>query len=1428
MFAMPKAPFWRSKYFLRTSAVLLVTVLVIGLVKPANAAIAYRSASSGNNAGGATSLTINTPSGAAVGDVLIASIDMRIAATGSFTISTPSGWQPIGTDMTTSVTKNFALYHVISSAPPSSYTFQLLDGGAAYSTKASGGMIAYSGVDASNPINATTVGSYASNATMNAPSITTTVPNAMIVALYGAATGTTATQGSSMIERFDDASTSNGAASRTTSAGQDVLQASAGATGQKTMTLASAAVHTARTVALTPAPVVSQVGYRWFANSTTAGTVGSPLAAQDTIATAPAAGQPFRLRMLLGITDAQLATSDAFKLQYSAQTTGSCSATGTYYDVTSSSPIRYYDNSGVSDAAAIVTSANDPVRSGVTKATQTYEESNNFTASTAVPAGQDGMWDFALTFSTNAAPTGEYCLKVVKSDGTALDTYPAVPGIRAQAQPSKSVQGSYRFSQNANSLTPGSAFAATNTPVTLGSANESFRLRMTARGYQGFSQISSGNNHTCGIASDNQAYCWGSNTNGQLGNGGVVGDQVSPVAVDTSNVLAGKTILSIAAGSSHTCAIASDYKAYCWGGDGNGQLGNGATTGNQVSPVAVDMSGVLNGMTILSIAVGTFHTCVVASNNQAYCWGFDGSGQLGNGAITGDQASPSTVSTGGVMSGKTILSISAGSTHTCAIASDNQAYCWGSDANGRLGNGATTGDQISPSTVDNTGVLSGKTIFKISAGSTHTCAVASDSQAYCWGSDTNGELGDGGSLTAQPSPVAVDTSGVLSGKTILSISSAMSSNTCAVASDNQAYCWGGDLDGQLGNGATSGNQLSPVSVDTSGVLSGKTITSISAGSTHNCVIASDNQAYCWGSDTNERLGNGATTGNQVSPVAVSNGGALAGKTILSMATGSNHTCAIASDNQAYCWGLNGSGQLGNGSITNREDNPVPVDRTGVLSGKTILSITAGNNHTCVIASDNLPYCWGRDAESQLGNGATTGIQDSPVAVDTTGVLSGKTVSSISAGVHHTCVIASDNLAYCWGYDFDGELGNGAPFGDQASPVAVDTTGVLSGKTILSIDAGGYQTCAIASDNLLYCWGLDAQGQVGDGGSATNQASPVAVNTAGVLSGKTILSIVGGAYHTCAIASDNLLYCWGRDDEGQLGNGAATTGNQQSPVTVDTTGALSGKTILSGSGGGYYTCVKASDNKAYCWGADDEGQLGNDIALSGQTIPVAVDVSNVLAGKDIVSVYAGFAQSCAIASDNLAYCWGNDASGQLGNGSITERKPTPIAVNLMFSSTLSVQTGRLLLTLQFAQKTLSSCAVQTGFAAITGSTSIAFNDNAGATSGAAITTSTANDPSSPGGNTPQTYHDLVDSVTNVTNLDGEGFGLWDFSLKDNGAPTSTTYCLRLAGEDGSALGAYSSFPEITTAAGGGGPADVNAGLLRGGQAVVDGIKQLFSW
>src|ERR1022692_450944 len=223
--------------------------------------------------------------------------------------------------------------------------------------------------------------------------------------------------------------------------------------------------------------------------------------------------------------------------------------------------------------------------------------------------------------------------------------------------------------------------------------------------------------------------------------------------------------------------------------------------------------------------------------------------------------------------------------------------------------------------------------------------------------------------------------------------------------------------------------------------------------------------------------------------------------------GSFHSCAIESG-KAYCWGDNGSRQLGHGSTVG-SSVPVAVDTSGVLAGQVLTQITAGGAYTCALDGAGAAYCWGDNRSGQLGDGGTVSNSSVPVAVKTSGVLAGQALTQITAGWYDTCALDASGAAYCWGYNADGELGDGKA-GDSSVPVAVDTSGVLAGRALTQIAAGWIDACAVDAAGAAYCWGYNADGELGNG-STVGSTVPVAVDTSGVLAGRTLTQVTAGWY-----------------------------------------------------------------------------------------------------------------------------------------------------------------------------------------------------------------------------------------------------------------------------------------------------------------------------
>ena len=391
-------------------------------------------------------------------------------------------------------------------------------------------------------------------------------------------------------------------------------------------------------------------------------------------------------------------------------------------------------------------------------------------------------------------------------------------------------------------------------------------------------------------------------------------------------------------------------------------------------------------------------------------------------------------------SGTDWVSVAAGYQHSCGIDTVKRISCWGRNDDGQLGNGSTTTTEF-PTLISSAGDLAGLQFTQVSASYTHTCALTVDGVAYCWGKNDQGQLGVTG-ITESKIPIPVDATGYLAGLVITQIDTGFN-HTCVLA-DGQMYCWGGNDDGQLGDGTLDPVIRDfPAPIDTSGVLAGKLIQEIGVGSIATCALDTDGLVACWGYGREGQMGDGLGNNLNPFPVAVSTAGVLAGKFISHISVGDSSVCAIDSDGELYCWGLNSSGQLGDATFVSARE-PVLVNKSGIITSQLPSTISTGGTFGCTVTVDGRLSCWGDENQGQLGNGkaatsSSTYKSNIPVNVLQTGsaVMNGVKITQVSSGFAHTCVLSTAGRAYCWGLNDYGQLGNGvSTFTATGTPVLV--------------------------------------------------------------------------------------------------------------------------------------------------------------------------------------------------------------------------------------------------------------------------------------------------------------------------------------------------------------------------------------------------------
>ena len=364
--------------------------------------------------------------------------------------------------------------------------------------------------------------------------------------------------------------------------------------------------------------------------------------------------------------------------------------------------------------------------------------------------------------------------------------------------------------------------------------------------------------------------------------------------------------------------------------------------------------------------------------------------------------------------------------------------------------------------------------------------------------------------------------------------------------------------------------------------------------------------------------------------------------------GANYSCGLRPDGRAFCWGANFFGQLGDGTQTSSL-TPVPV-----AGGHVFSRLSVGNTTACGITVPGVTYCWGSNQEGQLGGGLPTGLNQlstSPVQVS-----GGLTFIGVSVGLVHVCGRATDGFIYCWGRNDAGQLGNGTVGGFSNVPVPVSNSATLG---LFGVSAGFQLTCGRTGSGALYCWG--AASRFGNGPVAGNLAVPTPAGNGGSFS-----AVSSGALYACGLTPSGAGMCWGSNLAGEAGIGNTTTPFVPTAVVgglVFQTGDVNNNNNVLA-----HTCAVTTASQAYCWGSNEWFQLGATSADTctgvGPPSPPLFNCSRspvaVSGGLQFLSVAVGLQHTCGIALDSKAYCWGRNTAGELGDGT-TINRAAPVQV-----------------------------------------------------------------------------------------------------------------------------------------------------------------------
>jgi len=641
----------------------------------------------------------------------------------------------------------------------------------------------------------------------------------------------------------------------------------------------------------------------------------------------------------------------------------------------------------------------------------------------------------------------------------------------------------------------------------------------------------------------------------------------------------------ITAGRDHACQLDAFGAASCWGWNGSGQLGEGTTDD---SPEPIEVSG---SIAFASISAGGEHTCATATDGTGYCWGYNGYYQLGDGSST-NSSTPIEVA-----GGLAFRQIAAGEYHSCGLTVDGEAYCWGYNGYGQLGTGNFSWY------TEPEAVLGGHTFDFIDAGLYFTCGLTTDADLYCWGRGWDGQLGDD-NFSSSTSPVLV-----AGGHSWKQFSTGWYA-ACGVTTNDAPYCWGSNSWSKGGH--TGSGQGSPLLVG-----GGLTFEWVELGENHTCGLTTNGLNVCWGRNWDGELGTGTTTNQKSSPQLVAYGG-----TFEEGSFGSYFGCARDDGVGTYCWGVRGeTGKLGDG-VVSRFLQPAEA-AVGVTVDGTNYDISWEGG--CAVDVDGNAWCWGDNWNGENGDGSTD-FAEYPVQV---GADMGLVWAQVSRGDVHSCGVTDAGEGYCWGGNWRGMLG------DDTYDGSLDPVLVTGGHTFSKIDAGYEGSCGITTDGALLCWGRYDSGRLGNGaGDFQDREYPDSVL---MPVADAVVDLDLGYDYACALTEIGEMYCWGYGGYGSLGLGDWNQQNEPQLVS-------GGHTWTAVSVGERTTCAIDDADASYCWGRNDYGEIG-DGTYNWYNSPQAVESLLSFAGVSVGSYH-----SCGISTTDVAVCWGANWNGQLGTNS----------------------------------------------------------------------------------------------------------------------------------------------------------------------------------
>ena len=727
-------------------------------------------------------------------------------------------------------------------------------------------------------------------------------------------------------------------------------------------------------------------------------------------------------------------------------------------------------------------------------------------------------------------------------------------------------------------------------------------------------KVRTGGRHVCGLDATGRALCWGDGHEGQLGVAAINDFVATPTYVGDT------TWLALATGNEHTCAIKSDHTVWCWGqndeGESRGVHGGIANVPAQVAgPPTMPMFDV--------ITAGGAHSCAVGEG-QLWCWGHQDS----LGITTATNAMTRFAPTIG-----DFIDVAAGTDHTCAISSSMGVLCFGANDAGQAGQPPNAPGSVTTPTVVNEGLPPNLFPLHVTTGNSKTCVLMGDAPdavsgvVWCWGYNQYKDLGGGNTPVAPAKQLVPD-----AGWTQIS---AGAQTICGVR-DHQAYCWGTETLGGLGDGVwklvRTPSQAVALGPADEVFVSSQTPTAPDRGYDELGCLRDGDHVKCWGGNVFGDLGTGLAA-LRPTPIEIAPPNGQAWQHVW---TSDDHTCGQTSDGALWCWGadtLGGiSAELGHGTVDQPCTPTAPCDFPRPTAAPSRVnhpeSVAIGLAFTCALEAGAIT-CWGKPDTGVLGAARNT------PGVNTVTPPAGQQWDRLYGGNVASCGRTTGGLVSCWGHVIDV---------DQSSPMAINDPLLAD---LATLEFGDAFACGAQTAGGRVCWGDNGLCQLGDGMTGGNSPTPV-------LYADAVVSTSSRNQHSCALTPASQVVCWGYNGRGQCGQSGAMQ-QVATPAIVKGAGQpLAACTHVAS--GNSFSCAICGD-APWCWGDNGGYQLGRGDTMVGG-FDEAADRVAVPQGT-YTEVAAGLYHACAIAAGGALYCWGYGGHGELGDGSHGSNLPALI-------------------------------------------------------------------------------------------------------------------------------------------------------------------------